>query len=330
MFLAVVLASVLFGEIVVRVLYPRFDVSGQVTFRTLEDGTPLAKIGARQRLFKSTGDYDVGVTIGPLGFREFKPVSTADSQSIFVVGDSFAFGWGVEESDRFSNKLEILLGRKVFNIAILTDIRGYAKLVRHAERSGAQVTAVVVGLCMENDLMEYEQESGHGSETDQDDGAEGLSLSDIKEILGRNSSLYFFAVSLVHRNAFLRGLAVKLGLIMPNGADLGSWPAARGAIESSVRELTKSLQGRRFVALIIPSRALWLGDAETRRHAAVVHEAFLEVLRKRQIDFVDMRPDFEAGGDPLKHHFKHDGHWNSLGHSLAGRKLAEHIARHNF
>ena len=66
---------------------------------------------------KNTGDYDVEVTFNELGLRDARSLKASTPDSIVVVGDSFAFGWGVEERQRFSNLLQERLARPVFNVS---------------------------------------------------------------------------------------------------------------------------------------------------------------------------------------------------------------------
>src|SRR5258707_181049 len=113
---------------------PAYDPSRQVTFALLPDGTPIGTPGAQRRLVKNTGDYDVQVSFNSLGLRDSKSIAVSGVDSIFVVGDSFGFGWGVEEAQRFSNLLEDRLGRLVFNISTgVADFDGYDHLIRYAE-----------------------------------------------------------------------------------------------------------------------------------------------------------------------------------------------------
>src|SRR5262249_51961090 len=53
------------------------------------------------------------VRLNSLGIREreFPPERTPGVLRVSVVGDSFAFGQGVEEGERFSNRIETRLGR---------------------------------------------------------------------------------------------------------------------------------------------------------------------------------------------------------------------------
>jgi len=130
--ISLVVALVLI-EFLVRVFFPIYDPSGYVEFGHLPDGTPIGPFGRVLRQVKNTGDYDVEVRFNAWGFRDGKLLTSATDGDVFVVGDSFAFGWGVEAVDRFSDQLETILNRPVFNIAIPgTDFDGYDRLIRYA------------------------------------------------------------------------------------------------------------------------------------------------------------------------------------------------------
>src|SRR6476469_1532678 len=93
-------------EIAVRLILPTYDPSGRVRFVRLSDGTPIGLPDRVLRQVKNTGDYDVEVRFNSWGFRDDKPLTSAVSDDLFVVGDSFAFGWGVDTRDRFSDRLQ--------------------------------------------------------------------------------------------------------------------------------------------------------------------------------------------------------------------------------
>jgi hypothetical protein len=150
------LVGLMIVEFIARVIAPAYDPTGHVAFTLLPDGTPIGPPGAVRRLVKNTGDYDVQVRFNSLGLRDSKSIAVSGVDSIFVVGDSFGFGWGVEEPQRFSNLLEDRLGRLVFNISAgAADFDGYDHLIRYAETNRARIGTLVVSVCMENDLNRH-------------------------------------------------------------------------------------------------------------------------------------------------------------------------------
>lgn len=73
-----------------------------------------SKPSHRQRFRRA--EFDVRVQTNAAGFRERLEIASAPS--IGVVGDSFAFGWGVEDDERFSDRLrEAFPQRQIANFA---------------------------------------------------------------------------------------------------------------------------------------------------------------------------------------------------------------------
>ena len=59
--------------------------------------------------------YPVTISINELGFRDSSDISTAE---IFTLGDSFTFGWGVNEEESWPGLLENRLGQPIYNLGI--------------------------------------------------------------------------------------------------------------------------------------------------------------------------------------------------------------------
>lgn len=318
--LASTVAAVGLGEGAVRWLMPAYDPAGQV--RLVRQGDlVLGEPGRRARQSKNTGDYDVEVRFGPRGFRDPRDVASAGASDLLVVGDSFAFGWGVEEEKRWSNRLEALTGRRTFNIAIPgQSIEGYDRLLRHARALGARPVRLIVSLCMENDIWSYPGPGVASVPAAEVPSAIGASLQAAKFWLAEHSALYGAVTAAVHRTAAIEALAERAGLVQPNLAAVGARPVSGEAIAATADRLAALAAGYETTVLLVPARGLWL--ERSAAGADRVHRAMVAALAARGLAVADPRAAFEAWGDPLRLHFAADGHWNELGHRLAAEFLA--------
>lgn len=309
---ASIVCSALAIEIAIRFLFPQFDTSGHVQFSQSIGPVAIGAPGTTQRQIKNTGDFDVMVTFNEAGFRDRHLPKEAGPGTIMAVGDSFTFGWGVEESVRFSNQLEKIIGHPVINIAAPTDFIGYRRLISYAIEKGATTSQIVVGVCMENDLSLYSNANL---------SSESKNFSSIKEWLIAHSATYFLFTTAVHNNKWLKSLAVRTGLIKENLSAIERPHYSPELVAASINNILALIEGFEARILIIPSRALWTGSIEQRMDTAQLHDAFLRELLKRNVHVIDLRPFMEKSGDPLSFHFNNDGHWNAKGHRLAAELL---------
>ncbi len=321
--LSVLLASCLVAlvalELGLRWLAPRLDPSGSVAFHVTEDRVPLGEANATLRQFKNTGDYDVEIAFNRHGLRDRKDLAGANESDVFVVGDSYSMGWGVEEGERFSDVLDASLDERVFNISIPADLIGYGALVRYAESRGAPIRRLVVGLCMENDLLDYE-----ALEKTPAHGRPKVGLGRWKAWLTGNSALYTALTTVIHQRPQLRAWAIRSGLLVDNIAGMRRNRFSQEILRMSAERLVRLIEAYDATVVVIPSRGLWVGGNEETE--ARIHEAFVSRLRAAGVDVLDLRTAFEASGDPLRFHFANDGHWNPQGHRLAASALSAHFA----
>jgi lysophospholipase L1-like esterase len=300
-----------------RLFLPAFDPSGRFEFGYPVGSLMLGQPGTVARQAKNTGDYDVPVRINMHGLRDENDVSKATAEDILVVGDSFTWGWGVEASDRFSDRLQKLTGRRTFNLSTPTDIEGYAELLAYARSLGAKADRVVIAVCMENDLHRYAaRPDGEASPPD---------TISIRYWLSTHSAFYLFALTVVHQTPWLRALAVEAGVITPNLEGIGGNEDDPAIVAASADRLLDIARRYRALVVLIPSRALWVGPSRALEDR--VHRALVAALRQRGIDVLDLRPVLEAKGMPLAYHFANDGHWNPAGHALAAEAMSQHLAR---
>ena len=311
-------AAAVIAEYSVRLAQPEINPAYHLRF--VKGGGDLPPLGQRNsvhRQIKNTGDFDVTVRFNGHGLRDSKDLAEATGEDVVLVGDSFTFGWGVEEEERLTERLEQRIGRRVFNISVPADVDGYERLIAYAEENGATVGTLIVALSMETDIAVYEKRKPVPSTT-KAPAAGGL--KQVKEYLMGHSALYFLVTTLVHRTAWLKDLAVRAGLLVPNLEGVHQYRSSPKAMDSTVGYLARLAKRYPTTVLVIPSRALWHGSGtggEERRHGALV-----ERLAAAGLDFIDLRPVFEAGGRPLQFHFRNDGHWNPAGHAKAAEALA--------
>ena len=303
------------AEGLTRLLLPAFDPSGQFEFSHHVGDLVLGPPGTETRQVKNTGDFDILVRINRHGLRDDKDIATATADDIVVVGDSVAWGWGVEARGRLSDLLQETTGKRTFNVSAPTDIEGYAALLAYARSLGARIGQVVVAVSMETDLRDYSAPPVTGS-------GSGF---DLKDWLARHSAAYVLLTTAVHHTPWLRDVAVRLGLVVPNLEGIARHEDDPAVVEASADRLQALARQYRLLVVLIPSRALWLGG--DRAVEDRLHRAFVAALRNRDIDVLDLRPFFEAGGAPLGYHFANDGHWSPRGHRLAADAISQHLAR---
>lgn len=294
---------------------PAFDPSGRYSFRhEVGPSLVLGVPGSVSRQRNNAGDYDVAVSVNRHGLRDDLDVATAGPGDIVVLGDSFAWGWGVAAEERFSDRLRPLTGRRVFNVATPTNLAGYPDLLVYIDRLGGRPGRVVLAICMENDLL-----GGEDSEAAPEPGGPEA----LRYWLERSSAAYLFLATVVHQVPWLRAVAVRLGLITPNLRGISRSPDSDQAIADSVQAVVALAEGRSLLAVIIPSRGLWSGEEREREDR--LHRRFVADLMAQGIDVLDLRPAMEAGGRPLSYHFVNDGHWNADGHRLAAVAIAARL-----
>ena len=313
--------AILAFEVSLKAFFPIYDPSGKVELQSI-DGVPLlAHRESYRKQWKNTGDYNVDIYANELGFRNRKNLKNSNKDWLFVVGDSFSFGHGVNEENRFSDLLEtdFNLGN-VANIAIATDIDGYAKLIKYAQANGAKINKIILGLCIENDFKIYnEPNKPKGGKSD-------FGLYNLKAFLKNNTASYNMFTQAVHGNNFLQKMFKKMGLINETYTSIEphSKEIVRNTIER-IRELFDDVNADESHVLLIPHRGIWL-DKKRKEHLEV-HYLIKSLLNEMTINVIDPLDSFEESDDPMIYLFKHDGHWNKMGHKLVSEVIFKSLKK---
>ncbi len=309
----------------------RLDVPG---FGLVTTGQP----GFDGYFAQNNGDFRVRITINDFGLRDPDPVLSADGR-VWIVGDSMAFGWGVEQGERYSSVIGDMLNVPTYNVASPgTDVCGYQALVARMPEA-IKPRAVILGLILENDVAVYDcrnlarrQEEAAAVGAARPSGP--LSWLEVKGQMRHYSAFYNFLTVSLKRIDVVERLLVGMGIV----AEGHEYRRTLGenVLDDAVTRTAEEIVAFRallpvdvpFAVLIAPVRfEIKDNDAFYKRLRLTMGDA----LRARGIAFIDPYEGFvKAGFQPT--HFVHDGHWSALGHAVAGKYasawLASHLSNH--
>jgi len=269
-------------------------------------------------------DFDVAVAHDADGFRvPARP--PAGPPHVLVFGDSFTWGWGVDQGQVFTDVLAAArqdIG--VHNLAI----SGTATVVAYKlfETTGwrARIAAgdTVIVSFFRNDF----DDNLSGRLRGRPDGTTEVADPTWNERFDRLKSLSY----LFNFVAFQVEQRVKLH----RGAQLESMGLAAESVSVARQFLGKfqddcrSRQAR-FLVLAIPDRSLF-GEgtvkAEDFPHGRVAHDTLLALTKQLGIDTLDLLPVFRQAARVAPLTFERDPHWNARGHAIAARVVEEALA----
>lgn len=302
-------------------------------------------------------EYSNEIRINQAGLRGPEVGSSSDEiLRVLVVGDSFVFGVGVEDTDTFTALLPARLGAhdkpaaEGLNAGIpafgVPDAESWFR--RHGVKLEPDVVALVIFLG--NDLVDASPER---EEILLVDGLLVPSQSDggIKAWLHRHSHLFVAVKSLLDQPD-LQPLRDRLGLGEPWRTrtlreELGVYRKSAGeelrpAIDATDEALGRFTElsdelGFELIAVLIPSEiqleperwqmsltSLALDPADY--DPSTPTRIFQELLDRHEIPTLDLGPPFLTGlsrGEAL--YFRLDRHWTRAGHALAADELARFL-----
>ncbi len=323
LFIVSLLIALVILEYSVRLFIPQFSPDGRWKYENI-NGLRIAEKNKTFRHWENTGEFDVLVKTNSAGFRDSKEPSLSKKSDIFVVGDSYSLGHGVSEEKRYSNQIEKVLNKNVFNISMPNNFNGYAKLIEHARHHGANINKLILGICMENDISGYYRGAKKPHRI-----PKALRFSTIRRWLAHNSAAYAAIVSAIYSNQYTVNLGYKLNLIRDkrNGFNRSRLHITVHRSIERLKRLIQESNTKEQLILIIPSRFLWSGSFQESEDQ--VHNMFVSELKSLGYHFIGLRPIFEKDGSPKDYYFPHDGHWNEIGHKLAARITSDYILKNN-
>ncbi|MBI1355961.1 MAG: hypothetical protein GC160_16595 [Acidobacteria bacterium] len=290
--------------------------------------------------------WDVAVRTNEDGWRD-DPGAAADlADSVLGLGDSFAFGWGVEESDSLYRRLEGELGARVLNAAVpgtgTSDQAQLLETVFDSQRPSWTLLALFVG----NDFLDVE--IGGAGRFEVEDGL-------LREPGGgpgpvRRAALESRLLQLLRALQFRYGPASAARV--PHNWD--SWMRAFAQVHrrDAPAELFEGMAAAldriaawcdghdsKLVVVAVP-RSWQIDDAEldAMLRGLAMDRSELDLDRpqrflqdwglRRNIAVIDLLPAFRAAvaADPsLRLFYTPDSHWTPQGHALAARTAAQEL-----
>ena len=278
---------------------------------------------------QNNGDFRVRIAINAFGLRNDEPIEAADKR-VWIVGDSMAFGWGVDRNETYTAEIARQTSVPTYNVASPgTNVCGYQGLIARMPKT-LTPKAVIVGVVIENDLSpvacrEWSQETERIAAAGGPSWGESFqSLITAKRSISREIALYNVLALSIKRIDSLTHALQMTGLVaedQPYRRQLQDADVTR-AIENTADELAVL---RSMLPLAMPV-AVMLAPArfEVRDEDPFFTKLRTEMrdaLTARGFPVIDPLEKFRAAGFAPTH-FVHDGHWSAVGHRLAAEAAA--------
>ncbi len=277
----------------------------------------------------SRGGFDTVVRSNRLGFRgpEVRPKPPAVERWA-VLGDSYAFGWGVEENETYAAELERLMnetaaadsgGSHVRYEVVNAALPGFGTYQRRAALERLLpygLDAIVIEFSASNDVVDDWRAAPYVPDRLGEYQERGTQFTAFERFLSAHSRLF----SLVWN----RAMPLRLWLEARRGGNLAR--TARLWDELLARADTLGL---RVVVVVNASRYQVLGKgggvmswlAHTR-YGLRPNAMIRDVIERHGVAWVDGEEVFRTA-DPAALFLGRDVHWTPAGHRLVARAVAE-------
>jgi hypothetical protein len=339
--LALLLGSLLFVfilfEILVRVFSPQiFDIHPRGMYIIDEDVGYALTPGfdghlQREEFSTSVSVNDQGLRGRPFGARR------DDVSRILVLGDSFAFGYGVEDDEHFPAYLEACLnsaGAGAFEV-LNAGVPGYGTVDQlNFLRSRGEALApdfVILQFLSANDLDENLHPATEWADVEDGWLVVRSDTHDPIAMLPRWKQFEHWIKAHVHSAKFVSeriGYLVLKSSLFPK-MELAFWRELFGEEEEKLFE--EALAGIKDHVADLGAGFLFLyvtdqGPVLARNEPELRSEALVaRVLGEQGVDWINMYRMMREHEDRGQLYFPMDGHWSSAGHEFAAEALCREV-----
>lgn len=338
--LSLILASILFAlflsEIALRLIgfKPLYISPERDRFWKYDALLGWAHQPGQEGIFE-TAQFRTVVRINENGLRDRqRSYNRQDGKErILVLGDSFAWGYGVEESERFSQLLETESGVEVINAGI----SGYStdqELLWYKNEGIKYETDLVILMIAGNDVGDNEQqlvsEIYYKPKFVIEDGQLVLTNYPVPKTspggklvysLSQRSALGFFLIQRYFDILSLYG-QIKGDLDHVNSPDSSINAESKPfkltiALVDEIRNIAES---RKAKFMIVTTDRWWNYPSEA------TYEDFVTILQSK--GFVVLDVESMSGFEAEEMIIPDDGHWNRDGHKFVANQIKDFIQRH--
>ena len=282
-----------------------------------------------------TQQFRVAVRINEDGLRdrERSYQRPNDKKRILVLGDSFAWGYGVEESDRFSQQLEKTLGVEVINAGV----SGYStdqELLWYKDEGIKYETDLVILVVAGNDVGDNERQLVSTIYYKPKFVLEEGQLIPTGYPVPKTSSQGLFIYSLSQRSALAYFLIQRYFDLLTLYAKFRAAPeeqidtpvSATRAEEAPfeltialIEELRRVAESRNARFMIVTTDRWWNHPSDE------TYTDFVAALQSKGFFVLDV--ESMPGFDPEVMLIPDDGHWSPAGHEFVAEEIEDFLER---
>jgi hypothetical protein len=290
-----------------------------------------------------TSCFDVTYRTNAVGARDVERAREAREPRVIVLGDSFSEGWGVEQAERFSDRLESATGVPHLNFAMAhfspyQAYLVYRDLAKHYDHDG-----VLFGVLPLNDFADLDAEWAQGHQQDylyryrpylvpDGDGWQRLDLREppVLRFLRRGSYAWNAVLPAWQRLRSTSAAAAAEDPALEGGAHAiksffyDADDRQMRLLEEVLSRMAEEAKGKKVAVVLIP------GLRDLRRHAfsgpdplSPRLEAFGAAHGLRVVSLLE--PMAKSTPNWSEYYLGCDYHFSPLGHAVAARILQQEL-----
>ncbi len=286
-----------------------------------------------------SGKYAIQTNaMGFRGTREYDKKNNPNVIKIIVLGDSYAFGWGVQNDETFAVKLEHQYRNlEMINLGVVG--YGIDQMYLCYKELGREFHAdyVIISVFPEDFWRATRafSETGHGKpyftlssegvlklNNVPVKGAEDLQYNQFPDLIEQNAFEKIMNHSVIYRLAkkvFIK-YGKNLGAVDPNTTD--EWRLGKAILHELIQEIRKS--GAQPIIIIIPP-VRWLHDSQIES----IQKSLWHLRDQENVEIFDLTTYFQKslGNKNLTDFYiQDDWHWTKNGHEVVAAVLNDYLS----